>query len=196
MPALVLVCRQAELGWIALGTIISSIANEECNSNSMLVSMFLYTLLMGVFQTYMYHESVGCDWMYIACSNKLDLWQEKKSWPALGLNQGPQNDDKTQKSTHARSHYTKSQFLFPSLFLPLTSCWFKVSVSRHDTEVQSHSSSANLQKTFCLFGLFRLPTSRQVSWSLRIFRIDVHSHTFYIFSSYNPFHTSYFSQDI
>jgi len=61
MPALVLVCRQAELGWIALGTIISSIANEECNSNSMLVSMFLYTLLMGVFQTYMYHESVGCD---------------------------------------------------------------------------------------------------------------------------------------
>jgi len=57
MPGLVLVCRQAELGWIALGTIISSIANEEC----MLVSVFLYTLLMGVFQTYMYYESVGYD---------------------------------------------------------------------------------------------------------------------------------------
>jgi hypothetical protein len=53
MPALVLVCRQAELGWIALGTIIRSIANEECSSNSMLISVFLYTL-MGVFQTYMY----------------------------------------------------------------------------------------------------------------------------------------------
>jgi hypothetical protein len=79
MPGLVLVCRQAELGWIALGTIISSIANEECiSTNSMLVSVFLYTWLMGVFQTYMYHESIGYDWMYIACSNKLDLWQEKK----------------------------------------------------------------------------------------------------------------------
>jgi len=57
----VLVCRQAELGWIALGTIISSTANEECSSNSILVSVFLYTLLMGIFQIYLYHESVGYD---------------------------------------------------------------------------------------------------------------------------------------
>jgi hypothetical protein len=31
MPGLVLVCRQADLGWIALGTIISSIANENAS---------------------------------------------------------------------------------------------------------------------------------------------------------------------
>jgi len=59
MPALVLVCRQGKLGWIALETKISSIANTECSSSSTLVSVFLYTLLMGVFQTYMYHEFVG-----------------------------------------------------------------------------------------------------------------------------------------
>jgi len=70
---------------------------------------------MGVFQTYMYHESVGYDWMYIACSNKLDLWQEKKSWPALGLNQGPQNDDKTQKSTHAWNLVFDLKFQFPDM---------------------------------------------------------------------------------
>jgi hypothetical protein len=152
MPGLVLVCRQAELGWIALGTIISSIANEECiSTNSMLVSVFLYTLLMGVFQTYMYHESIGYDWMYIACSNKLDLWQEKKIWPALGLNQGPQNDDKTQKSTHARNHCTKSSFLFFSLLLLLTSFWFKVSVSRHDTRAK-HGCGAVSGNDLFLFG--------------------------------------------
>jgi len=44
MPGLVLVCRQAELGWIALGTIISSIANEECsNKQHVGFSLFIYT---------------------------------------------------------------------------------------------------------------------------------------------------------
>jgi hypothetical protein len=51
--------------------------------------------------------------------------------------------------------------------------WWWAALSTATVTISCTVGSANLQKTFCLFGLFWLLTSQQVSWNLRIFCIDV-----------------------
>jgi len=66
---------------------------------------------MGIFQIYLYHESVGYDWMYIAYSNELDLWLKKKV-DHLGLNPGLQDDDKAQNQLMLETTTSSDNFYF------------------------------------------------------------------------------------